>query len=550
MISKDKIIELYVAMFQRAPSKAEVEYWYNDSINHNYTEKQLAENMVNGAIAATKNYNLADLYPSYANLDLSNYDSIKNVIESVYQTLFDKTYNDDPNGIDYWTNAVYSNEKTLGEAILDIVNVALDIPKNPDYWRDYYLQNGYSEDYFNGALKAAETYINRVEAAKEIANNIDSINLNDPNKLKEDIQTMKNVVLKVKNENDVNKIKEKVNDGLDGIKAFIDNEVGESSNSQYFTIENGTLKLITPQVKLGTFNNFDFSGITKILGTDENDWFVIPSDVKVDNKIEVDLKAGDDFVEIPAVGFSIDGGDGRDIVSFDTDVANLSDEDLVNVEEVRIIPDSRFDLTHMQTFDLTNQTEENLNILICSRNEVYAKATNQDDVIYVCGGYEYIDPAYPDFIREGGDIVYALDGNDKIYVKDGYQNDIFTGSGEDTIYITSKDSKNTSIDTDSLFEIGKDKIVLNTNEKAFNFSEDINISAKDGGFIITSSTSANFTLDVVEGSTYSGEKFTNITMYFNDGDLNYEVLNVDVNKLGLTTEDIDTIFDFIDLGVL
>ncbi|NPA55290.1 MAG: hypothetical protein GXO40_02905 [Epsilonproteobacteria bacterium] len=560
MISQDKIIELYVAMFQRAPSKAEVDYWYNDSVEHDYTETQLAQNMVNGAIAATKTYNLTDLYPSYANLDLSDYDSIKSVIESVYQTLFDKDYNDDPSGIDYWASTVYNGDKTLGEAILDIVNVALDIPTHPDTWREYYLDHGYSEDYFDGALNAAKTYINRVEAAKEIANSVDSIDLSNQTQLKEDIQTMKDVVVKIKDQDDINSLKEKLDEGMNGIKTFvaddssvdnIDNtESTDSVNTQYFTISNGILQLTTPAVRLGTFDDFDFSGIKQIIGTNEDDWFVIPSEASVDDKIDVDLQAGNDTIEIPAVGFRIDGGDGVDIVSFDTDVVNLSDDDLVNVEDVRILADDRFDLTHTQTFDLSNQSENNLSIFVCSSHEVTATTTHQDDTVYVCGGSEYIDPAYPDYIQTGGDVVYTLDGDDKIYVKNGYRNDIFTGAGADTVYITSKDAKETSIDVDPLFEIGKDKIVLNTNEKAFNFQGDVNIATNDDGFIVTSSNSdVNFTVVVEEGSAYNGELFSSVSLYYH-ADIDYEVLSVNVNATNLTSSDIDTIFDFADLGVL
>ncbi|NPA55480.1 MAG: hypothetical protein GXO40_03870 [Epsilonproteobacteria bacterium] len=452
MIDRDKIIELYVAMFQRAPSKAEVDYWYNDSITHQYSQTQLAENMVNGAIYATKAYDLGDLYPDYANLDLNNYDSIKNVIESVYKTLFDKSYESDPQGIDYWAHTVYDHTKTLGEAILDIVNVALDIPQHPDMWQQYYLDHGYSQDYFNDALKAAQTYTNRVQASKEIADSVDSIDTDDSTRLKEDVQTMQAVVSKIKTQDDIQALKTQLDsssDKLSAVSAFA-GVAPTMDSSQMYAIQGDTLYLNVAYSDIYDLSDVDLSQIKYVIGTNNDDNIKLnPSatGLVVDTKdgFDVVMGAGDNVYKITDRGSVVYTSD-----------ASISDDDLVFSDGYVDNMKPHFFVTldpnngDISKLDMSAQSENGM--WIVGRDGMYddMSGTNQNDQILINAGADRVDAL-------GGDDYIVLKANDMIESAT-----LATGAGEDYVFFESwiSDIHHVSILD---YDYDHDKILLNKN---------------------------------------------------------------------------------------
>jgi hypothetical protein len=113
----DLIYKLYIALFERAPEKDGVDYWYKELIKNNFDYSLIANDMINAAS------NYSSIYPQYKDIDLNNYNSIKPIIENVYKILFNKTYDDDPSGIDYWTNDVIKY-KDLGSVVTNIIKVA------------------------------------------------------------------------------------------------------------------------------------------------------------------------------------------------------------------------------------------------------------------------------------------------------------------------------------------------------------------------------------------------------------------------------------------
>lgn len=201
MISKDQVIKLYIAMFQRAPSESEVDYWYKTAEQNNLDTIGLANTMVKAAKDATNMFGLEDLYPQYANYNPNNPNSIKEIINSVYQTLFNKDESQDPAGVNYWTDEIVKDGKSLGEVIGALENAAEDIAAHPEKYADKFDPKTLEE-----AVNAAKAFEAKVDAAKEIATEIKNVKT-DPQSLEE----LKNIIKEIKHKNDIDKMKEQIN---------------------------------------------------------------------------------------------------------------------------------------------------------------------------------------------------------------------------------------------------------------------------------------------------------------------------------------------------
>jgi len=84
MVTKDNVVKLYIALFQRIPSESEINYWKTMTNENNLDAVSLANTMIKSAKDATHMFGLEDLYPQYANYDSNNPESIKKIIETVY----------------------------------------------------------------------------------------------------------------------------------------------------------------------------------------------------------------------------------------------------------------------------------------------------------------------------------------------------------------------------------------------------------------------------------------------------------------------------------
>ena len=128
MVNKDDIIKLYMALFFRAAEKEGVDNWYNDATINNCSLSQLANSMINAASSLVSNdAYYSSLYPEYVNLNANNEEDVRELITKIYETLFNKTYEDDPQGIDWWVNDVLSHKQTIGEVVVNIIKVAEQI---------------------------------------------------------------------------------------------------------------------------------------------------------------------------------------------------------------------------------------------------------------------------------------------------------------------------------------------------------------------------------------------------------------------------------------
>ena len=141
----------YVALFGRAPEGSAIKYWKDNATN----EKDLALKMVLSANNLVKqNQNYAKIYPQYVNLNIKDYQSVKKIIETIYSNIFNKTYQDDPEGINYWTYNIISKKLTLEDAIYSIVKATLTT-----YWE--------GKDYI-----AYETFLNRINVSQYVSKHI------------------------------------------------------------------------------------------------------------------------------------------------------------------------------------------------------------------------------------------------------------------------------------------------------------------------------------------------------------------------------------------
>ena len=153
-LTKQDVAKLYVALFDRAPEGQALNYWFLNSIENNWDLSTLAQAMLDGAKAYIKTHPEAqEIYPQYANLDETNSDSVKNVIDTVYKILFNKDSSTDPQGVQHWVDDVTKNGISLGKTIANIVISA--------------------EEYLNSdntnAKKAAKAFENKIDVALEVA---------------------------------------------------------------------------------------------------------------------------------------------------------------------------------------------------------------------------------------------------------------------------------------------------------------------------------------------------------------------------------------------
>lgn len=159
----DDVVKLYVALFDRAPEKEGFEGWYKATLINGWDRAQLAQSM----IAAAQEYLKAhpedrDIYPQYVDLDERDFSKVQAVITKVYEILFNKSYSDDPEGIDTWTQSVVDGEP-LGNVIASIVTVADEIA----------VGNIPADQ---KTLEAAQAFENKVSVSKYAIEKFDTFN--------------------------------------------------------------------------------------------------------------------------------------------------------------------------------------------------------------------------------------------------------------------------------------------------------------------------------------------------------------------------------------
>ena len=117
MVDAKHVAELYIALFGRLPEGEGLSYWEKEAQEKNLDLKTLAQEMYEAALQ----------YPDYADLK-----DPKKLVETIYENVLGKTYQDDPDGINYWTEQIKKGHLTPGEVAGAIIYSALtQYPDHP-----------------------------------------------------------------------------------------------------------------------------------------------------------------------------------------------------------------------------------------------------------------------------------------------------------------------------------------------------------------------------------------------------------------------------------
>jgi hypothetical protein len=177
-LTKENVAQLYVAMFERVPEKEGFDAWYNAAIENNWGLGELAQSMLTAAeqvVNTSDEY--AEIYPQYVNVNSSSEESVRDIIENVYQTLFNKSYTDDPVGIDTWVKSVTEDGQSIGNVVASITTIANQLASDSNLDED--------------TKKAVDTYKNKVDVALYGAEEIDSADIDKDGKVEpEDLKEL------------------------------------------------------------------------------------------------------------------------------------------------------------------------------------------------------------------------------------------------------------------------------------------------------------------------------------------------------------------------
>jgi hypothetical protein len=170
LVSPTDVVTLYVALFNRAPAKSDVDYWYQTAMSNSFDLASLAESMISGAVSYIQaNPEACEIYPQYVDFE-NTFEKVEGLINSIYQTLFNKNITTDKEGVDYWTTKALSDG--LGVTIASLINTARSFEDRDDLDED--------------TKKAVDAFKEKIDLANEIANNVDKFD-GDFDKFKEPI---------------------------------------------------------------------------------------------------------------------------------------------------------------------------------------------------------------------------------------------------------------------------------------------------------------------------------------------------------------------------
>jgi hypothetical protein len=186
-ITKEQIAALYVAAFQRAPAKNELDGWYEIEKDKESLNDVAADMLYAAYTVVNKDVDLAKIYPIYTELkDVTlDIETLEKFVEGIYKTLFGKGLKEDKKGIDGWVSKIIKDGGTfeaLGKTLAGIV------------WVADRIANG-EEKADEETVKYAKAFQNRVKVAAEVAEKVSSNDLDGDGK--PDIAAFQNLIARV-----------------------------------------------------------------------------------------------------------------------------------------------------------------------------------------------------------------------------------------------------------------------------------------------------------------------------------------------------------------
>lgn len=177
-LTVDQVVKLYVAMFQRAPEQQGLNFWYNAAYSGNWDEAKLATEMFKVAVQAVNQNVLTygSIYPAYVGIDPSSLTLAQAtaIVDQMYKVLFNKDKTVDPNGVNFWATAIANNPSNIGKVISDMIAAAESLVNSTD----------------PATKAAAQAFVNKVQAAKQIVQYVPDLNTLSVSDLKALIQNV------------------------------------------------------------------------------------------------------------------------------------------------------------------------------------------------------------------------------------------------------------------------------------------------------------------------------------------------------------------------
>ncbi len=252
------VVKLYLALFNRPPEKEGLEMWYNMAEENEWSMSTLADNMISSAVSIVgSSEEYRDIYPQYYNFDINNEEDVRSVIESIYKTLFDKDYNDDPSGIDGWVQNVLQT-KNLGHVVVNLITAA-----------DNFVtleHNGAFED--ENIINAVNSYENKTLVSYLFSQKVQTADINKDGVY--DLRILKDMIDKVSYTSESLIAGIKTINMLDSIEEYFQTHSNKAdeityTNADFYEIKDHKFPLITIQT-----DNFSFDAIV------DNNNIIIP----------------------------------------------------------------------------------------------------------------------------------------------------------------------------------------------------------------------------------------------------------------------------------
>lgn len=146
------VAELYVAMFQRVPEYNGFAYWLATAWENRWNKNTLAKEMAKAAVnLVTVNPLYHPSYPQYVGIDINNLNMEQAiaVVSKMYEVLFNKSYQEDPKGVEYWADLIANKKMDFGVVVSGMLEAAKDYLNSPD----------------KNAQNSARAFVNKVDFA-------------------------------------------------------------------------------------------------------------------------------------------------------------------------------------------------------------------------------------------------------------------------------------------------------------------------------------------------------------------------------------------------
>ena len=294
-MDKIDVVKIYLALFSRPPEKEGLDNWYNQAIENNWDMSELAEHMFDAAVSVVNSSDdYKEIYPQYADFDINSGDKVREVVESIYKILFNKTYDDDQQGIDGWVENIKSTHN-VGNVVNSLINAA----------DEYASMENAGELKDDNIVKSVLSYEYKLTIAQKFSQFIDKADVNNDGIY--DLKVFKDIIDHVNYEAQNVIDASKAIDSLAGIEKYFDthtDKIDYVNSDEFFEYNNHKLPLIIIDSNYGNFKAIvdDEGDILPLLYI--GDKVDIVGEIHIENQTNTnDLNDNSLIVDLVDVGF-------------------------------------------------------------------------------------------------------------------------------------------------------------------------------------------------------------------------------------------------------